>query len=298
MPTQGSALRQQRRRRMIANLEATAGNTIGTDARVTAPFRLRQDGGDSRTNPRPAGIARRIGSTTRHPLGHAIVAAAALFTIATPAAAGTTTVPGTNDTFPDGSRGFELNVSLPPGDTTLTSDGLLLPGVLVGFNPQPDPPGTPPTFMSLVDPTAAMLSNASTGLGYTIIMSFLNLLPAGCDPTTIAQPNTDGHTGLSCTGMLGSETNVTVDVALTFSGPGGVTTWSSFNPQPDPPGDVAGFDVSFQGTLGENADPSVTLGVSINGTAGDLSVPEPGTLSLIGTALIGLAAWRRRRRQP
>jgi PEP-CTERM motif len=294
----GSVLRQGKYRQMISNLKATTSVTIATDARLTAPSRHCRDRQDIRIDRRLANTPRRIGSTARHLPSRAILAAAALFAIATPAAAETTQVPGTNYTFPDGSRGFELNVSLPAGDTTLTSDGLLLPAVLVGFNPQPDPPGTPPTFLSLVDPTAAMLSNNSTGLGYTFVLSFLNLLPGGCDPTTIAQPNSDGHTALSCTGTLGSENNVTVDVALTFSGPGAVTTWSSFNPQPDPPGDVAGFEVSFQGALGENADPSVTLGISINGTAGDLSVPEPGTLSLIGTALIGLAAWRRRRRQP
>ena len=36
-------------------------------------------------------------------------------------------------TFPDGSAGFEFR----------TSGGLTNPGVLVGFNPQPDPPGVP-----------------------------------------------------------------------------------------------------------------------------------------------------------
>jgi len=231
----------------------------------------------------------------------ALLATAALFSMTTPAAAagiGGGGGLGTNYTFPDGSPGFGLNVSLPAGNNTLTSDGLLLPAVLVAFNPQPDPPGSPPTFLSLTNPTAPMFSNTSTGNGYTFVMSFLNLLPDGCDTTHVPAPNSDGKTSFSCTGSLGSEASVTVDVALTFEGPGGVADWVEFNPQPDPPGDVAGYDVTFQGALGGNtaADPFVIMAVTVNGTAGDFNLPEPGTLSLFGTALIGLAAWRRRRR--
>jgi len=225
--------------------------------------------------------------------------AAALFAAATPAvAAGIGSGLGANYTFPDGSPGFALNVSLPNGDTDLSSDGLLLPAVLVAFNPQPDPPGAPETFLSLTTPTAPMFSNNSTGNGYTFEMSFLNLLPGGCDPTNIPAPNSDGKTSFSCTGTLGDEANVTVSVALTFAGPGGVADWVSFNPQPDPPGDVGAYDVTFQGALGENAgtDPFTIMAVTVNGTAGDFNLPEPGTLSLFGTALLGLAAWRRRRR--
>jgi hypothetical protein len=47
-------------------------------------------------------------------------------------------------TFPDGSAGFEF----------LTSEGPTNPGVLVGFNPQPDPPGVPTVTADLGDPTS------------------------------------------------------------------------------------------------------------------------------------------------
>lgn len=227
-----------------------------------------------------------------------LLAAATLFAVATPAVAGTTGGLGANYMFPDGSPGFGLNVSLPAGDTDLTSDGLLLPAVLVAFNPQPDPPGSPETLLSLTDRTMPMFTNNSTGLAYTFEMSFLNLLPGGCDPTNIPAPNSDGKTSFSCTGTLGNEANVTVDVALTFEGPGGVVDWVAFNPQPDPPGDAGAYDVTFQGATGENAgaDPFTIMAITVNGTPADFNLPEPGTLSLFGTALIGLAAWRRRRR--
>lgn len=220
----------------------------------------------------------------------AIVATMALFAAVTPAAAQLAPSGiGSNYTFPDGSAGFDLGVSLPAGNTTLTSDGLLLPAVLVEFNPQPDPPGTPPTFLSLTDPTKAMFTNTSTG-PYAFVMSFLNLLPDGCD-TTIPVPNSDGNTSFSCTGTLGDEADVTVDVLLTVAGPLDRTSWSSFNPQPDPPGAVTGDTMTFQ------ADPSVTVSINVDDTPLDFSVPEPGTLSLFGTALVGLAAWRRRQRR-
>jgi len=215
---------------------------------------------------------------------------AALLGVATPAMAAGIGLPsglGANYTFPDGSPGFELNVSLPAGNNTLTADGLLLPAVLVAFNPQPDPPGAQKTFLSLTNPTAPVFSNTMTG-GYAFEMSFLNLLPNGCNPTGIPAPDSDGRTGFSCAGTLGTEADVTVDVALTFSDPGGISDWASFNPQPDPPGDAAGYTLTF--------DPSVTMAITVNGVPADFNVPEPGTLSLFSTALIGLAAWRRRRR--
>jgi hypothetical protein len=107
---------------------------------------------------------------------------------------------------------------------------------------------------------------------------------------SLPMPGADGKTGFSCSGVTGSVAN-SLDAALTFTGPGGVVDWVAFNPQPDPPGDVAAYDVTFAG------DASVTVSISVDGTPLDFAlVPEPGTLSLFGTALIGLAAWPRRRR--
>jgi PEP-CTERM motif len=224
----------------------------------------------------------------RHP---ALIAAAALLATATPAAAASVSPTfGTNYTFPDGSSGFELNVWTSDGSDTLTSDGLLLPAVLVAFNPQPDPPGTPPTSVSFTDPTRPVFSNGSTGPGYVFEMSFLNLMPGGCHASSISNPNSDGVSNFSCVGLVGSS-EVTLDVALAFTGPGGVADSVAFNPQPDPPGDAFGFDMTFRG------DPNVALSISVNGTPLDFGVPEPGTLGLFATALVGLTAWRRWRRR-
>jgi len=217
----------------------------------------------------------------------AVVAAVALFAAATPASAVVfTPTIGSNYTFPDGSPGFALNAFLPG----VVVNSFLSPEVLVGFNPQPDPPGTPPTFLSLTDPTAPLFTNLSPGVSYAFVISFINFSPPDPCDMTLPTPTSDGKTGFSCSGGTGTVAN-SLDAALTFTGPGGVVDWVSFNPQPDPPGDVAAYDVTFAG------DASVAVSISVDGTPLDFDlVPEPGTMSLFGTALIGLAAWRRRQR--
>ena len=218
-----------------------------------------------------------------------IVAVMILFAAVTQAAAADI---ASNYTFPDGSPGFALNALLPAvQDTNLAVNSSLNPEVLVGFNPQPDPPGTPPTFLSLTDPTSPVFTNLSAGVSYGFVISFINFFPPDPCDMTLPTPDSRGNTGFSCSGVAGT-VPTTFDAALTFTGPGGVVDWVSFNPQPDPPGDVAAYDVTFAG------DASVALSISLNGTPlGFAPVPEPGTLTLFGTALIGLASWRRRQRR-
>jgi PEP-CTERM motif len=238
------------------------------------------------------GARSKLGATVGVAAGTpALLAAVALLATATPAAAASIgSGIGSNYTFPNGSPGFALNAFLPVGDADLAMSSFLSPEVLVGFNPQPDPPGTPATFLSLGDPTAPVFTNLSGSVTYGFIISFINFSPPDPCDMTLPTPNRDGKTGFSCSGLTDGVVN-SLDAALTFTGPGGVVDWVSFNPQPDPPGDVAAFDVTFGG------DASVALSISVDGTPLDFAlVPEPGTLSLFGTALIGLAAWRRRRR--
>jgi hypothetical protein len=226
----------------------------------------------------------------------AIVAVIALFAAVMPAAAADI---ASNYTFPDGSPGFALNALLPaaPG-ATLEVNAILNPEVLVGFNPQPDPPGTPPTFLSLVDPTSPVFANLSPGLAYSFVISFINFFPPDPCEMTFPAPDAHGNTGFSCSGLTGGSPE-TFDVALNFDGPGGVADWVAFNPQPDPPGEPVGEMLSFAGlSITTTEDPTVTLSISLNGTPLDFSaIPEPGTLSLFGTALVGFVSWRRRQRR-
>lgn len=186
-----------------------------------------------------------------------------------------------------------------PGDLHYFSTygtGLVNPAVLVGFNPQPDPPGTPPTTVDLVNPLAPSITQPGAG-EFTILFG-MHGASAG-DPYSLVSPagapNSDGITSFFMTGD-GSVFKVSFDISGYQGG------WVGFNPQPDPPGDWADGTVgyAFQG------DPMVTWTVDIGsfdangafvgqGLLGFSEVPEPFTAALLLAALPGLAATRRRR---
>ncbi len=218
--------------------------------------------------------------------GLAIVAALVAATSLTANAASLGPGFASNYTFPDGIHGFALEGYLPAVQNVLVN-----PGVLVGFNPQPDPPGTPATDLFLGNAMHPELLNLAPLSGFQFIMSLV--LPSGSCDSSIPMPNSDGVTGFHCTEMAGDET-ANVNVALQFSGPGGVVDWVSFNPQPDPPGDVNSYDLTFGGE-----DAAVAFSVSVNGQPLDFRlVPEPSTIGLLGVGLIGLGSlhrWRRDR---
>ena len=77
-----------------------------------------------------------------------------------------------------------------------------------------------------------------------------------------------------------------VDLAIS----GFIGGWTSFNPQPDPPGDIGFAFVGDSGAslqsfqISDNADLRLSLS----------AVPEPGSLALRGFGAIGVMPWLRR----
>jgi hypothetical protein len=181
----------------------------------------------------------------------------------------------------------------PPGEPMTylaleTSGGVLNPGVIVGFNPQPDPPGVPPVI--LANPFEPIFMRPVGPETFDFVMSFSGfatglLLPA------VQKPDIDGLTSFAF--QSGGHS---FDVTLGFSGPSAVSGWASFNPQPDPPGVWFADAVTF----GATGDPSVSIAMTEDGVALRFAVPETGTWAMMGLgfATLGLLARRRGKRRP
>lgn len=171
--------------------------------------------------------------------------------------------------------------------------GPVNPGVLVGFNPQPDPPGdvaradlTNPIDPSITQPGVGPFT-ILFGLGVPGGSPFSFIVPPG-------GPSRDGLFSFLATGD-GSVFRAGFDISGFAGG------WVGFNPQPDPPGDFAGSFVGFEFT----GDPTLHWTLEQGLLDGDVFipfgfksfavVPEPATLALFGTGLAALIGVRRRR---
>jgi hypothetical protein len=192
-----------------------------------------------------------------------------------------------NYTFPAGLPGFSL----------ATFGGPVNPGILVGFNPQPDPPGVngdlvpavTPTFLNLRDPFRPTLENAGEQGAWSLHFWIQDFGDGSVTPPPA--PNSDGF--VSFRHVLGDHVfDITFDV-----GPGPVdpASWVGFNPQPDPPGKGFGVAFDFVG----RADPFFAFSIDVDGKPLSFSAtPEPAgwAVMLAGFGLAGAALRARRRR--
>jgi PEP-CTERM motif len=182
-------------------------------------------------------------------------------------------------TFPDGSAGFEFR----------TSGGITNPGVLVGFNPQPDPPGFPATTADLRDPTSPVFDQTTGASAYLVTVSLL--LPGTPGLLLPAVQDTDGSVTATCDGSVSKVCDGSVfKFSLAFRD---ITSWSL-------PSDTEGFNPSgvyFQYLATFGGTPTFALSITDSGSPLTFSpVPEPATWGLMAVGFVSLGAFAMRRR--
>ena len=190
-----------------------------------------------------------------------------------------------NYTFADGAKGFALT----------TSGGPINPGVIVGFNPQPDPPGDGDdgALIALLNPADPLLFSPSVGGSFSFLIGLL--MPG--DGSVLPLPDAPGRDGKTSERFILD--GHLFEIGLAFTGPTQIDpgSWVAFNPQPDPPGDVLGGAFSFLPNV--VGDPFMGFNISIDGSALDFAlapgVPEPSAWALMLLGFGGLGAALRSR---
>jgi PEP-CTERM motif len=109
------------------------------------------------------------------------------------------------------------------------------------------------------------------------------LLPADLEADGSVRVTCDGSVAKACDGSV-------FQISLAFPADD-VTSWSSFNPQPDPPGIYFSYLATFRGA------PTFALSITDGGNPLTFSpVPEPATWALMAVGFVSLGAFAMRRR--
>lgn len=192
-----------------------------------------------------------------------------------------------------------------------SGSGVVNPIVMVGFNPQPESPGvfdTELVSLDLANPMMPTISMPTLGIQrFGILFSTFiiddNTIPVPLQINALGVPDINGQFGFNVMGLAGeSFFDVFFDITMDSGGVFDPASWVGFNPQPDPPGFPTGsasigFDFMFTSLSAVEANLSMRI-VDNNGTALVFNVvPEPSSILLLGSGLIGLAGVLMKRRR-
>jgi hypothetical protein len=193
--------------------------------------------------------------------------------------------------------------------TAPSSGDIQNPGVLVGFNPQPDPPALP-LSLDLGNNLLPAVQTPTNGERAFHFLFALGNLPDPGLRWSFVLASSPGPGQFAFDALLGGSSTLHVVARASHSDGGRLDPGSlvGFNPQPDPPGFTAiGFDLVFAPPLALNSfaivgdiAPTATIEFQVtdaNGAAyGFTAVPLPNPLGVSGLAMLGLALCRRRSR--
>jgi PEP-CTERM motif len=185
--------------------------------------------------------------------------------------------------------------------TSATGGPVENPLVLVGFNPQPEPPAGPDTVLNNSTPNMPELGLTGVNNPQTFRLLFAIGAPTGKFAISSSTDATANGLSLTVTGPNGS---YMIDFGFRTSSMGGISDPGSlvgFNPQPEPPAgpaDSAVFGMDFQFT--SLSDAFVSL--QVTGPGGNSltfrQVPEPAALAIFLVGLAGLGLMKRGQSRP
>ena len=180
------------------------------------------------------------------------------------------------------------------------SGGLVNPGVLIGFNPQPEPPAriTELDISYPPDPILILRDQENPDDGHQLFDVFLALAHPGVqfsftDPLQVNK--TTVHTQAQDTAGI-AHFDIQFEIVSSSAGVVDPGSLVGFNPQPEPPaGYLGGFGMTFG--IDSLSDVFVTLRVfDAEGTQLSFAeVPAPRGAALLVAAAVCLATFRRRR---
>jgi hypothetical protein len=185
-----------------------------------------------------------------------------------------------------------------------TSGGPVNPLVLVGFNPQPEPPIGHGSVLDFGNTSGTSSEPTVTANGTFDSDQLFQILFAMDGPgisfsNTAGIPDNSGHFEFSALDAAGAMLfNIMFDVTTSSNGvPNG--DWVGFNPQPEPPIYLPGQGAAIGFNTGFTSFSAVTLKLQIQDAQGNALnfseapavVPVPAAVWLFATALMGLVGY-------